>query len=60
MNDRLRHDLEEAMADLPGCKTAKLYAQILGIKRPWYVREVQLRLRDGEVDIFLEHDADVR
>lgn len=37
----------------------ELYAKILGIERPWYVSDVQLRLKDGEVDIFLEHDADV-
>lgn len=37
-----------------------LYAKILGIERPWYVSDVMLRLKDGEVDIFLEHEADVR
>lgn len=37
-----------------------LYAKILGIERPWYVSEVNLRLRDGEVDIFLDHDAEMR
>jgi transposase len=38
----------------------ELYARILGIERPWHVHEVQLRLSEGEVDIFLEHDPDVR
>jgi len=38
----------------------ELYAKILGIEHPWYVSDVTLRLKDGEVDIFLEHDADMR
>lgn len=37
-----------------------LYAKIIGIERPWYVSEVELRLKDGEVDIFIEHAADIQ
>jgi len=31
-----------------------LYAKILGIEAPWFVREVDLHLQDGEVYVFLD------
>jgi transposase len=36
-----------------------LYAQILGITPPWRVRAVDLRLKEGEVEVFLDHDPSV-
>jgi len=36
-----------------------LYTQLLGIESPWQVSEVDLRLDEGEVDIYLERDASV-
>ena len=32
-----------------------LYSQILGIKTPWFVERVELKLTEGEVHIYLEH-----
>jgi transposase len=34
-----------------------LYAKLLGIEAPWSVRDVDVRLEDGEVEVFIEHDA---
>jgi hypothetical protein len=34
-----------------------LYAAILGIRNPWSVQRVDLRLAEGEVHVFLEHTA---
>ena len=34
-----------------------LYAQILGIKPPWIVREVELALPAGEVIVHLDLDS---
>jgi len=34
----------------------KLYERLLGIERPWRVRDVELQLGDGEVVVFVEHD----
>ena len=31
-----------------------LYARILGIEEPWFVREVDLQLQAGEVSVYLE------
>jgi len=36
----------------------QLYQQILGISAPWFVREVELNLPGGEVQVFLEHAAE--
>ena len=33
----------------------KLYEQLLGIHRPWRVRDVDLQLDDGDVVVFVEH-----
>jgi len=33
----------------------ELYEQILGIGTPWFVEEVELRLEQGEVHVFLKH-----
>jgi len=37
-----------------------LYAQILGITYPWFVREVELHLQEGEVIVHLELDPNYR
>jgi transposase len=37
----------------------QLYEQILGIGSPWSVRRVELKLAQGEVHVYLEHDAGV-
>ena len=37
----------------------ELYRQILGIQPPWFVERVELELAQGEVRVYLEHDADV-
>jgi len=34
----------------------ELYEQILGIGTPWFVEEVELRLEQGEVHVFLKHE----
>ena len=34
-----------------------LYAQILGVERPWVVTDVELRLSGGEVEVRVEHDG---
>ena len=34
-----------------------LYAAILGIRTPWSVERVDLKLAEGEVHVFLEHEA---
>lgn len=34
----------------------ELYAQILGIRSPWFVERVELKLTEGEVHIHLEHE----
>ena len=33
----------------------KLYEQLLGIHRPWRVREIDLQLEEGDVVVFVEH-----
>ena len=33
----------------------QLYEQILGIGKPWFVDEVELRLEQGEVHVYLKH-----
>ena len=35
----------------------ELYGKILGIQEPWLVVDVELRLEEGEVLVFLEHGA---
>jgi transposase len=37
----------------------ELYRRILGIESPWYVERVDLKLVEGEVHVYLEHE-DVR
>jgi transposase len=34
----------------------ELYRQILGIHAPWFVERVELRLGEGEVHVYLDHD----
>jgi transposase len=34
----------------------ELYRQILGIKSPWFVESVELKLGEGEVHVHLEHE----
>ena len=36
-----------------------LYATILGIRSPWRVREVELKLSEGEVHVHLEHEPGI-
>jgi transposase len=36
-----------------------LYAAILGIRSPWRVREVELKLSEGEVHVHLEHEPGI-
>ena len=38
----------------------QLYAQILGIRSPWRVQNVELRLDEGEVHIYLGHREGLR
>ena len=33
----------------------ELYRRILGIESPWYVERVDLKLAEGEVHVYLEH-----
>lgn len=33
-----------------------LYAKLLGIEHPWWVRDVEPRFQDGEVEIFIAYD----
>lgn len=41
-------------------RDVELYERILGLAEPWSVREVELNVDDGYVDIFVEHPPDVR
>ena len=34
----------------------ELYRRILGFEFPWYVERVDLKLREGEVHVYLEHE----
>jgi transposase len=34
----------------------ELYRRILGIESPWYVERVDLKLEEGEVHVYLEHE----
>jgi transposase len=36
----------------------QLYEQILGIQSPWFVKRVELKLQEGEVQVHLEHRRD--
>lgn len=36
----------------------ELYARILGIEAPWFVREVDLQLQAGEVNVYLEIESE--
>ena len=33
----------------------ELYRQILGIEAPWWVERVELKVAEGEVHVYLEH-----
>jgi len=37
-----------------------LYAQILGVREPWRVERVELKLADGEVHVHLGHEEGLR
>ena len=41
-------------------RDTELYERILGLDKPWSVREVALNVDDGHVDIFVEHPPDAR
>lgn len=41
-------------------KDTELYAQILGVGRPFHVARVELALKAGSVDVWVEHDAGAR
>ena len=47
------------MADNGEVQDRDLYAAILGIRTPWSVIDVQLKLSEGEVHVFLEHGSGV-
>lgn len=34
----------------------ELYRRILGIEAPWYVERVELKLTEGEIHVYLEHE----
>jgi transposase len=36
----------------------ELYSQILGVKEPWRVERIELKLEQGEVHVHLEHDPE--
>ena len=38
-------------------KDQELYRRILGIEAPWQVERVELKLEQGEVHVYLEHEA---
>jgi transposase len=38
----------------------QLYEQILGLSKPWTVRNVELNLDEGRVDIYVEHPSGVK
>ena len=38
----------------------ELYAKILGVQSPWFVARVELALKDGEIDVYLEHAPETR
>jgi hypothetical protein len=50
---------EIRVADNGEMQDRDLYAAILGIRTPWSVKEVKLKLSAGEVHVFLEHGAEV-
>ena len=35
----------------------QLYAKILGLKKPWYVEDVELSISEGEVKVSIQHDG---
>ena len=41
-------------------RDTQLYQQILGLIDPWFVRQVELKMADGRVDVFVEHHADAK
>jgi len=38
----------------------ELYRQILGLKPPWFVSKVELKMKDERVDVWTDHDEKVR
>ncbi len=36
-----------------------MYGRILGIEAPWYVDRVELKLTEGEIHVFLEHETPI-
>ncbi len=47
------------MGKCSSMRDRQLYAEILGLKAPWFVERVELKLAEGEVQVHLDHD-DVR
>jgi transposase len=39
-------------------RDTQLYQQILGLAEPWFVGRVELKMEEGRVDIFVEHQAE--
>ena len=48
------------MPENEGMQDKDLYAQILGIRDPWMVDRVELKLKEGEVHVWLMHDTSER
>lgn len=42
-----------------GMRDKELYSRILGIEKPWHVRDVELELEEGRVTVVLEYDKEV-
>jgi transposase len=41
-------------------RDSQLYQQILGLADPWFVARVELKMDEGQVDIFIEHRVDAQ
>jgi transposase len=52
--------LERAAVEEPEVRDHELYAKILGVQSPWFVARVELALKDGEIDVYLEHAPETR
>ena len=41
-------------------RDSQLDQQILGLVEPWFVRQVELKMAEGRVDVFVEHRSDAK
>lgn len=41
-------------------KDTELYTKILGIKRPWYVKEVRYKAEPERIDIYVDHERGIQ